>query len=153
MERVYLDNNATTIVDPLVREAMEPFACELYGNPNSLHDFGTEAHPYMRLAFDRLYAGINASEHDDILLNGCATEGNNTVIKGVWYDLIRTGKASEIVTTQVEHPCVADACAFVESLGAQEVEQFLEHSPVDHFRIRHVRHPLPFPDPGVIPGF
>ena len=94
MDRVYLDNNATTIVDPLVREAMEPFACEMYGNPNSLHDFGTEVHPFMRLAFDRLYAGINAGERDDIFLNGCATEGNNTVIKGVWYDLIRTGSAA-----------------------------------------------------------
>jgi cysteine desulfurase len=121
MERIYLDNNATTIVDPLVREAMEPFACEMYGNPNSLHDFGTEVHPFMRLAFDRLYEGINAGERDDIFLNGCATEGNNTVIKGVWYDLIRTGKRSEIVTTQVEHPCVANACTFVESLGAKVV--------------------------------
>jgi len=121
MERVYLDNNATTLVDPLVRAAMEPFACEMYGNPNSLHDFGTEVHPFMRLAFDRLYEGINAGERDDIFLNGCATEGNNTVIKGVWYDLIRTGKKSEIVTTQVEHPCVANACTFVESLGAKIV--------------------------------
>lgn len=121
MERVYLDNNATTIVDPLVREAMEPFACEMYGNPNSLHTFGTEVHPFMRLALDRLYAGIHAGEGDDILLTGCATESNNTVIKSVWYDLIRTGKRREIVTTQVEHPCVANACAFVETLGATVV--------------------------------
>jgi len=60
MEKIYLDNNATTIVNPLVRDAMLPFYSELYGNPNSLHVFGTEVRPYMKVAFDRLYAGINA---------------------------------------------------------------------------------------------
>ena len=80
MDRIYLDNNATTILDPRVKEAMEPFWCQLYGNPNSLHTFGTEVHPYMRLAFDRLYAGINARDSDDILVTSCATESNNTVL-------------------------------------------------------------------------
>ncbi len=119
MEQIYLDNNATTIVDPRVKEAMEPFWCQLYGNPNSLHTFGTEVHPYMRLAFDRLYAGIHARDADDILITGCATESNNTVLQSVWYDLIRTGKRSEIVTTQVEHPAVSNTCRFLESMGAK----------------------------------
>jgi cysteine desulfurase len=117
MDRIYLDNNATTIVDPRVKEAMEPFWSQMYGNPNSLHSFGTEVHPFMRIAFDRLYTGINARDGDDILLTSCATEGNNTVIKSVWDQLIRTGKRSEIVTTQVEHPCVANACRWLEGLG------------------------------------
>jgi cysteine desulfurase len=121
MDRIYLDNNATTIVDPRVKEAMEPFWCQLYGNPNSLHAFGTEVHPYMRIAFDRLYAGINARDRDDILLTSCATESNNTVIKSVYDQLIRTGKRSEIVTTQVEHPCVANSCRYLESLGVKVV--------------------------------
>ncbi len=81
MDRIYLDNNATTILDPRVKEAMEPFWCQLYGNPNSLHTFGTEVHPYMRLALDRLYAGINARDGDDILITSCATESNNTVLQ------------------------------------------------------------------------
>src|SRR5271157_4222403 len=89
MERIYLDNNATTIVDPLVKDAMEPFFSQMYGNPNSLHSFGTEIHPYMRLAIDRLYQGLNASDNDDIIINGCATEGNNTVLKGIYFDIIR----------------------------------------------------------------
>jgi cysteine desulfurase len=117
MDRIYLDSNATTIVDPLVQEAMAPFFTQYYGNPNSLHSFGTEVHPYMSLAYDRLYAGINAGDEDDIVLNSCATEGNNTVIKGVYHDLIRTGEKSEIITTQVEHPCVANSCAHLETLG------------------------------------
>lgn len=121
MDRIYLDNNATTIVDPRVKEAMEPFWCQMYGNPNSLHAFGTEVHPYMRIAFDRLYAGISARDRDDILLTSCATESNNTVIKSVYDQLIRTGTRSEIVTTQVEHPCVANSCRYLEGLGVKVV--------------------------------
>ncbi|MFA6318138.1 MAG: NifS family cysteine desulfurase [Elusimicrobiota bacterium] len=119
MERIYLDNNATTIVDPLVRQAMDPFFCGQYGNPNSLHRFGTEVHPALRAAMNRLYAGINASDKDDVIVNGCATEGNNTVLKGVWFDLIRTGAKDHIITTSVEHPCVANTARFLRSLGAK----------------------------------
>ena len=87
MDRIYLDSNATTIVDPLVKDAMEPFLCQMYGNPNSLHTFGTEVHPYMRIAIDRLYEGIHAQDDDDVIVNSCATEGNNTVIKGAYFSL------------------------------------------------------------------
>jgi cysteine desulfurase len=121
MDGIYLDNNATTIVDPLVKEAMEPFWCQLYGNPNSLHSFGTEVHPYMRLAFDRLYAGINARDSDDVIITSCATESNNAVLQSVWYELVRTGKKKEIVTTAVEHPAVSNTCRHLESLGAQVI--------------------------------
>jgi cysteine desulfurase len=119
MDRIYLDNNATTILDPRVKEAMEPFWCQLYGNPNSLHTFGTEVHPYMRLAFDRLYAGINARDNDDVLITSCATESNNTVLQSAWYELIRTGRKTEIVTTQVEHPAVSNTCRYLQGLGAK----------------------------------
>jgi cysteine desulfurase len=119
MERIYLDNNATTLVDPLVKDAMEPFFTQQYGNPNSLHSFGTEVHPYMRLAMDRLYAGIHAGDEDDIIVNGCATEGNNTVLKAAYFDIIRNSGKNQIITTQVEHPCVANTCHFLESLGVE----------------------------------
>ncbi len=118
MERIYLDNNATTIVDPKVTDAMIPFFSELYGNPNSLHSFGTEVHPYMKIAFDRLYEGIGAADEDDIIVNSCASEGNNNVLKGVYHTLIRGGEKSEIITTSVEHPCVMETSRFLESLGA-----------------------------------
>jgi cysteine desulfurase len=119
MDRIYLDNNATTIVDPRVRETMDPYFCRQYGNPNSLHSFGTEVHAAMRLAMDRLYAGIGASDEDDIIVTSCACEGNNHVLKGVYFDLVRKGPKSEILTTQVEHPCVRNTCAFLEGLGAK----------------------------------
>jgi cysteine desulfurase len=121
MQRVYLDNNATTIVDPKVKEAMEPFFLRMYGNPNSLHSFGTEIHQPMRVAFDRLYDGINARDDDDIIINGCATEGNNTVLKGIYFDLIREGKRTQIITTQVEHPSAANTARFLEGLGVEIV--------------------------------
>jgi cysteine desulfurase len=120
-DRIYLDSNATTIVDPLVKEAMEPFHCRMYGNPNSLHSFGTEVHPYMRLAMDRLYGGINAAENDDIVINSCATEGNNTVLKGVYFQLAADGEKNRIITTQIEHPSVANAVRMLERAGVEVV--------------------------------
>lgn len=47
---------------------MEPFFCEQYGNPNSLHRYGTEVHNAMRQAVDRLYHAINAHDDDDIIV-------------------------------------------------------------------------------------
>jgi len=119
MERLYLDNNATTIVDPMVKQAMEPYWCERYGNPNSLHSFGTEVHPDLRVAMNRLYKGLNAAEGDDILITGCATESNNTVLKGVYFDLLKKGEKNHIITTTVEHPCVANTCKFLEQQGVK----------------------------------
>ena len=119
MERIYLDNNATTIVDPRVKESMDPFFCRQYGNPNSLHAFGTEIHPAMHLAMNRLYAGIGADDQDDIIVNSCACEGNNHVLKGVYFDLLRNGPKYEILTTPVEHPCLGNTCAFLEELGVK----------------------------------
>jgi len=119
MERIYLDNNATTLVDPLVQEAMAPFHTQFYGNPNSLHSFGTEIHPFLRLAVDRLYHGINASDNDTIIINGCATEGNNTVIKSVYFREILKGSKKHMITSQAEHPAVEETMAFMESLGVE----------------------------------
>jgi len=126
MDRIYLDNNATTLVDPLVTEAMAPFHSRLYGNVNSLHSFGTEIHPYMRIAIDRLYRGINASDDSTILLNSCATEGNNTVIKSVYFSEILPGRGDHIITSQIEHPAVSKTLAFLETLGVR-----VSYLPVD----------------------
>lgn len=119
MERIYLDNNATTIVDPKVKEAMEPFWCQMYGNPNSLHSFGMELRSELAVALDRLYAGIGAADEDDIIVNSCATEGNNTVLLGIYDQLIRSGEKNHIITTSVEHPSVMAVCRYLESLGVK----------------------------------
>jgi len=117
--RVYLDNNATTIVDPKVFEEMEPFFVESYGNPNSLHQFGSESHPALRDAMNQLYTGLNAKDEDDILVTSCATESINWVIKGVYFDYIATGKKDHIITSEVEHPAVIAACKFLETQGVK----------------------------------
>lgn len=119
MKKVYLDNNATTMVDPKVKEAMDPFFCEIYGNPNSLHDFGTATHPYLRRAMDQLYAGINARDEDDIVITSCATEANNWVIKSVYFDHIKNGNKNHMVTTEVEHPSVLAAFKWLENQGVK----------------------------------
>ncbi len=119
MERIYLDNNATTIVDPAVRDAMEPFYCHMYGNPNSLHSFGIEVRPYLHRAMEQLYVGIGASDEDDIIINSCATEGNNTVILGFYFNLLKDTRKKHIITTQLEHPCVRESCRFLEKHGVK----------------------------------
>lgn len=118
-KRIYLDNNATTMVDPKVKALMDPFFCEHYGNPNSLHKFGTEVHPAISDAFNKLYEGINAQNEDDIIITSCATESNNWVLKGVYFDKIYTGEKDHIITTEVEHPAVGATCRFLETLGVK----------------------------------
>ncbi|WP_199770142.1 NifS family cysteine desulfurase [Helicobacter bilis] len=119
VQRIYLDNNATTMLDPSIKALMEPYFCEKFGNPNSLHKYGTETHPAIAEAIEKLYLGIDADDNDDIIITSCATESNNWVIKGVYFDeIVKKGK-KHIVTTEVEHPAVRATCSFLESLGVE----------------------------------
>ncbi|WP_373036257.1 NifS family cysteine desulfurase [Sulfurimonas sp.] len=117
--QVYLDNNATTMVDPQVVEVMQPFFSELYGNPNSLHKFGTATHPALSKAIDQVYTALNASDNDDIVFTSCATESNNWVLQSIFMDLIVNGDKNHIVTTEVEHPSVLSTCKFLEEQGVK----------------------------------
>jgi len=117
--QVYLDNNATTMVDPQVVEVMQPFWSELYGNPSSLHKFGTATHPYLKKAIDQMYTALNASDDDDIIFTSCATESNNWVLKSVFNDLIVGGDKDHIITTEVEHPSVLATCRWLEEQGVK----------------------------------
>jgi len=117
--QVYLDNNATTMVAPEVVEAMTPFFSELYGNPNSLHKFGTATHPALQKAIDQVYTAINASDDDDIIFTSCATESNNWVLKSVFNDYIVGGDKDHIITSEVEHPSVLSTCKWLEEQGVK----------------------------------
>lgn len=117
--KVYLDNNATTMVDPQVVEVMQPFFSEIYGNPNSLHKFGTESHPAISKAIDQMYKALNASENDDIIFTSCATESNNWVLKSIFSDHIVNGEKNHIITTEVEHPSVLATCRALENEGVK----------------------------------
>ncbi len=112
--QVYLDNNATTMTDPLVVEAMMPYFSELYGNPNSLHRFGTSSHPAISTAIDQVYKALNANDADDVVFTSCATESNNWVLKSIYLDHIVNGDKNHIITTEVEHPSILATCRWLE---------------------------------------
>lgn len=119
MREVYLDNNATTMVDSEVTKLMQSFFTTNYGNPNSLHHFGTITHKPIKNAIDQLYAGINARDEDDIIITSCATESNNWVLKGIYFDEILKKGKNHIITTEVEHPAIRSTCSFLEELGVK----------------------------------
>ena len=116
---VYLDNNATTLVDPHVFAAMEPYFVQKYGNPNSLHSFASETHPAIKQGMERIYAGINANHKDSVIITSCATESNNWVLKSIYFDYILTGKKNHIIISEVEHPSVIATAKWIESMGCK----------------------------------
>ena len=115
---VYLDNNATTMVAPEVRDAMLPFFGELYGNPSSMHAFGGEIAKYVDAAREEVARFLNASP-DEIIFTSCATESDNAAIRGT-ADYF--GKDLKVVTTAVEHPAVLQPCRRLKALGHEVVE-------------------------------
>jgi len=120
--RVYLDNNATTKIDPMVTMKMQPFLGEYYGNPNSLHSYGMEVRPHLNEALGYMYDALNVPDEDDILVTSCATESNNTVIKGVYFKhILKNPEKNHIVTTSVEHPCILETLHFLSDNGLVDV--------------------------------
>ncbi|MCU0603831.1 MAG: cysteine desulfurase NifS [Desulfobacterales bacterium] len=99
---VYLDNNATTRVDPQVLEAMLPYFSDYYGNPSSMHSFGGGVAAHIRTAREQLACLIGASA-DEIVFTSCGTESDSTAIRAA----IESYPAKRhIVTSRVEHPAV-----------------------------------------------
>lgn len=115
---IYLDNNATTRLCEEAYQAMQPYWQDYYGNPNSLHNTGRIAHRALAKHIHELYTLLGATDTDDIIITSGATESNNTVLMSVYYQLIKTGKKQRILSTQVEHPSVANTLDFLVSLGA-----------------------------------
>ncbi|PNV83273.1 MAG: cysteine desulfurase, NifS family [Sulfurimonas sp.] len=116
--RVYLDNNATTKIDPLVKVKMQPFFEDLYGNPNSLHQYCMEVRPALNEALGNMYDALNAPNEDDIIVTSCATESNNSVLKGIYFEYIaKNPDKNHIVTTSVEHPSISDTLMFLKDYG------------------------------------
>jgi len=112
---IYMDNHATTRVDPRVLEAMLPYFGEIYGNAASRnHEFGWVAEQAVDNAREQIAKLIGATAKEMVLTSG-ATESNNLAIKGV-AEMYRE-KGNHIITEVTEHKCVLDTCKRLEKHG------------------------------------
>ncbi len=111
---IYLDNSATTPIDPEVKEAMLPYLAEEYGNPSSkYYTLAENAKKAVNESRERLAELINA-DPDEIIFTSCASESNNLIIKGVAdYKKYVECKGNHIITSLTEHKSVLQACKFL----------------------------------------
>jgi cysteine desulfurase len=115
-QRIYLDYNASTPIDPAVVAAMRPFLEDHYGNPSSGHWAATTAKTALETARGQV-AALLGCQSDEIVFTSGGSEANNLALKGVFFAL--RDKGDHIVTTQIEHPAIIEPCRFLERLGAQ----------------------------------
>ncbi len=114
---IYLDNNATTQMDPRVLEAMTPYFLEHFGNAASRnHPFGWEAEEAVDYAREQVAKLIGADPKEIIFTSG-ATEADNLGIKGVFE--MYAGKGNHIITATTEHKAVLDTCKHIEKIGGE----------------------------------
>jgi cysteine desulfurase NifS len=112
--RVYLDNNATTQVDDVVREAIMPYLSAEAGNPSSIHQAGRTAREALENARRQVAMLINAQPRR-IVFTGGGSEADNLAITGAAFAM--HDKGNHIITTTAEHPAVLGACEFLERCG------------------------------------
>jgi cysteine desulfurase len=112
---IYMDNNATTAVDPAVLEAMLPFYKESFGNPASVnHSYGAEAAQAVETARNQV-AQLIGAEPKEIIWTSGATESDNLAIKGVAEKYC--DKGNHIITCTTEHKAVLDTCKYLQQKG------------------------------------
>lgn len=114
MSLIYLDNNATTKVDPQVLEAMLPYFKEEYANPSSVYEFAKRSNHAVREARGVIKDFYNARDEKEIIFTSCGSESANTGIRGV---LNMNKNKRHIITTKVEHPCVLNLYRALEKEG------------------------------------
>lgn len=121
---VYLDNNATTRVDPLVVEAMLPYFTEQFGNASSMHAFGAQVGGALRLAREQVQSLLGAEFDHEIVFTSGGTESDNTALLSALET--QTGR-NEIITSVVEHPAILNLCDWLEKTRGVKVHRI----PVD----------------------
>ena len=114
MRPVYLDNNATTRVDPEAVAAMLPYLTEHFGNPSSLHAFGAPSRQAVKTAREHAAALVGAALADEILFTSGGTESDNTAIRAA---LAANPDRNEVVVSAVEHPAVLALIRELEAEG------------------------------------
>jgi len=112
---IYIDNNATTPIDPEVYEAMKPYLTVEYGNPSSkYYKLAVKAEEAVNEAREKIARLINA-EPKEIIFTSSATESNNFIIKGVAdYKKYYEAKGNHIITSSVEHKSIINTCRFLD---------------------------------------
>ncbi|MHA1558722.1 MAG: cysteine desulfurase family protein [Alphaproteobacteria bacterium] len=114
---VYLDNNATTQCDPRVLDAMMPYFCQHFGNPNSTtHECGRKAKEALEEARIKIADGINAKPHEIVFTSG-ATESNNIAIKCIARAYKHKTGPKHIITCVIEHKSVLEPCKALQKEG------------------------------------
>lgn len=114
---IYLDNNATTPIDPEVLEAMLPYFKEHFGNPAShTHSYGWVAEEAVKQAREQVAALIHADPSEIVFTSG-STEAVNLALKGV-YEMYNS-KGKHLITCTTEHKAVMDTCKHLEKSGAE----------------------------------
>ena len=127
MNRIYMDNAATTRVTKEVFDAMTPYLTEFYGNPSSIHGFGRDAKKALENARNRVAAALGA-DPAEIYFTGCGTESDNWAIRGTAY--ARKHKGNHIITSAIEHHAVLHTCEQLEKEGFE-----VTYLPVDEYGI------------------
>lgn len=127
MNRIYMDNAATTRVTEPVFEAMKPYFCEKFGNPMSVHSFGRESRRAVEEARRQVAAALNADSRE-IYFTGCGTESDNWALRGAAYAKGNTRKT--LVTTAIEHHAILHTAEQLEKEGFKVI-----YVPVDEFGI------------------
>lgn len=112
---IYLDNNATTPLDPRVLEAMMPYLTDMYGNASSSHRMGKQIKAAVDQAREQVGDMIDVNA-EDIYFTAGATEAINIALQGV---PARNGMPKHIITVKTEHPAVLDTCRYLETTGVE----------------------------------
>lgn len=111
---IYLDNAATTPVAQEVLKEMTPYFNSKFGNASSLHALGKEAKQALENSRKIIAKSINAKQSEIFFTSG-GTESNNLAIKGTAF--ANKDRGNHIITTQIEHDCVLNACKWLETQG------------------------------------
>jgi len=114
VKKVYLDYSAATPIHPQATEAMIPYLGELFGNPQSLHDWGEEAKEAIEEARGKV-ASLIGAQPEEIIFTSSGTEANNLALKGVAWAQERKG--NHIVTSQIEHHSALHSLKSLERQG------------------------------------
>ncbi|HMM80032.1 MAG TPA: cysteine desulfurase NifS [Pyrinomonadaceae bacterium] len=115
LDRIYLDNSATTPIDPAVLEAMMPYLTEDFGNASSIHTYGQKAKMAVDRARHQVAALLNAGRPNEIIFTSGGTESNNLAIRGLVESNSRYG--NHIILSAIEHPAVESVCEDLEKRG------------------------------------